>query len=136
MAGSDTKGLSKSNFCFSKEPSLECLRNLQCRFANERDWDKYHKPRNLVLALVGEVGELAEIFQWKGEVEDGLPDFSAEEREHVGEELSDVLLYLIRLAEKCQVDLPQAAIRKIKLNSEKYPAERVHGSSKKYTEYP
>jgi dCTP diphosphatase len=73
--------------------------------------------------------------QWKGEVEDGLPDFSDEERVHVAEELSDVLIYLIRLADKCHVDLPKAAIRKMELNAKKYPAEKVRGSSKKYTEY-
>eukprot|EP00798_Chlamydomonas_sp_ICE-L_P012474 gene12474-15681_t len=74
--------------------SLEQLRGRLHDFAEERDWAQFHTPRNLMMALVGEVGELAEIFQWKGEVQRGLPTFSEEEKTHVGEELSDVLLYL------------------------------------------
>jgi dCTP diphosphatase len=77
---------------------------------------------------VGEVGELSEIFQWKGEVPRGLPDWKDEEKQHVGEELSDVLLYLVRLSDICGVDLGEAALRKIELNALKYP---VNGSSKK-----
>jgi len=88
-----------------------------------------------MLALTGEVGELSEIFQWKGEVPCGLPDFTAEEKVHVGEEMSDVLLYLIRMADRCGVDLPKACMSKITKNASKYPASQVYGSSKKYTAY-
>jgi len=70
--------------------TLQLLREMQASFAAARDWDQFHTPRNLLIALVGEVGEIAEIFQWKGEVERGLPQFSAEEKAHVAEELSDV----------------------------------------------
>jgi len=77
------------------------------------------------------VGELSEIFQWKGEVKEGLPEFSAEEKVHVEEELSDVLIYLVRLADKCHVDLPAVALQKIEKNCAKYPVARVKGSSKK-----
>ncbi|KAJ7387189.1 dCTP pyrophosphatase 1 [Desmophyllum pertusum] len=94
-----------------------------------------HQPRNLVLAMVGEVGEVAELFQWKGEVKEGLPDWSPKEKHHLAQELSDVLVYLVRLAEKCHVDLPQEVVAKIAVNSKKYPAHLVKGSSKKYTEY-
>eukprot|EP00955_Chlamydomonas_euryale_P077152 362866-Chlamydomonas_euryale.AAC.23 len=66
------------------------LRSTLRKFAADRDWNKYHTPRNLVMALVGEVGELAECFQWKGEVHQGLPEFSDDERTHVAEELSDL----------------------------------------------
>jgi len=97
--------------------------------------DQFHTPRNLALALVGEVGELCECFQWKGEVAEGLPGFSAKERAHVGQELSDVLLYLLRLADKCAVDLPAVCLDKISLNALKYPSKMVRGSSKKYSEY-
>ena len=72
--------------------TLQLLREMQASFAAARDWDQFHTPRNLLIALVGEVGEIAEIFQWKGEVERGLPQFSAEEKAHVAEELSDVRL--------------------------------------------
>uniref|UniRef100_A0A803LTG7 dCTP pyrophosphatase 1 n=1 Tax=Chenopodium quinoa TaxID=63459 RepID=A0A803LTG7_CHEQI len=74
--------------------SLEDLKLKMADFAKERDWDQFHSPRNLLLALVGEVGELSEIFQWKGEVPRGLPGWKEEEKQHLGEELSDVLLYL------------------------------------------
>ncbi|XP_015762459.1 PREDICTED: dCTP pyrophosphatase 1-like [Acropora digitifera] len=123
------------SFSFSEEPSLEKIRQMQSEFAKERDWDQFHQPRNLLLAMVGEVGELAELFQWKGEVKEGLPDWSAEEKHHLGQELSDVLIYLVRLAEKCRVDLPKEVVAKMALNTMKYPAHIVKGSSKKYTEY-
>ena len=115
--------------------TLDSLRATIGRFAEERDWDQFHQPRNLLLALVGEVGELAEIFQWKGETECGLPGWSDREREHLGEELSDVLLYLVRLADRCGIDLAAAAERKMGLNRQKYPADLARGSSAKYTAY-
>mmetsp|Transcript_41478 Transcript_41478/g.97015 ORF Transcript_41478/g.97015 Transcript_41478/m.97015 type:complete len:131 (-) Transcript_41478:492-884(-) len=120
---------------FSETPSLEQLRSQQANFAKERDWDQFHSPRNLALAMVGEVGELCELFQWRGEVQEGLPGWTPEERTHLGEEMSDVLLYLVRLADKCGVDLPAAAQRKLERNATKYPSELCKGSSKKYTHY-
>lgn len=122
-------------FTFSSKPNLEDLRRMQAEFTDERDWNKFHQPRNLLLALVGEVGEVAELFQWRGEVAEGLPDWTDTERENLAHELSDVLIYLLELAEKCHVDLPQAVLRKMVQNRRKYPASKVHGSSKKYTEY-
>lgn len=116
--------------------SLEDLRHAMQQFVAERDWDKFHAPRNLLLAMVGEVGELSEIFQWRGEVEKGLPGFTPEHKEHVSQELADILLYVIRLADVCGIDLGQAACNKLHLNSQKYPAEYVRGSSAKYTAYP
>ncbi|CAL5015941.1 unnamed protein product [Urochloa decumbens] len=91
-------------------------------FAKERDWEQYHSPRNLLLAMIAEVGELSELFMWKGEVRKGLADWDEAEKEHLGEELSDVLLYLIRLSDICGVDLGDAATRKIVKNAVKYPA--------------
>lgn len=114
--------------------TIEDLQLKMAEFSRERNWDQFHSPRNLLLALVGEVGELSEIFQWKGEVPKGLPDWNAAEKEHLGEELSDVLLYLVRLADICEVDLGEAALRKVKKNGLKYPVERCKGSSKKYTQ--
>ncbi|GMN50213.1 hypothetical protein TIFTF001_019375 [Ficus carica] len=124
--------------------TLHFLKKKMAEFAKERDWDHFHSPRNLLLALVshyflgfllflfhgcladfdryvGEVGELSEIFQWKGEVPKGLPDWKEEEKVHLGEELSDVLLYLVRLSDICGVDLGKAALRKVELNAIKYP---------------
>jgi dCTP diphosphatase len=120
---------------FSPSPSLEELRARQATFAAQREWGQFHTPRNLVLALVGEVGELSEIFQWKGEVPPGLTGWTAGEREHLGEELSDVLMYLIRLSDVCGIDLPEACARKMAKNAAKYPVELVRGSAKKYDEY-
>uniref|UniRef100_A0AAV1UXX2 dCTP pyrophosphatase 1 n=1 Tax=Peronospora matthiolae TaxID=2874970 RepID=A0AAV1UXX2_9STRA len=119
---------------FEPTMTLEGLRKRIAEFADERDWNQFHTPRNLLLALTGEVGELCEIFQWKGEVEN-TEDWSARDKEHLGEEISDVLIYLVRLADKCDVNLPAALSDKIAKNAQKYPAELVRGSSKKYNEY-
>lgn len=73
--------------------------------------------------------------QWREEAPEGLPGWTPVEREALADELSDVLIYLVALANKCHVDLPTAALRKIEKNRLKYPAKRVYGSSKKYTEY-
>lgn len=122
-------------FSFSAEPTIEDIRRMQADFTDERDWNQFHQPRNLLLAMVGEVGEVSELFQWRGEVAEGLPGWTDSEREHLAHELSDVMIYLVELAEKCHVDLPQAVLRKMALNRLKYPASKVHGSAKKYTEY-
>lgn len=122
-------------FTFTSEPTIEDIRRMQAEFTDERDWNQFHQPRNLLLAMVGEVGEVAELFQWRGEVAEGLPDWTESEREHLAHELSDVMIYLVELAEKCRVDLPQAVLRKMALNRQKYPASKVQGSAKKYTEY-
>lgn len=128
-------GGTAERFTFSSEPTVEDIRRMQAEFTDERDWNQFHQPRNLLLAMVGEVGEVAELFQWRGEVAEGLPDWTESEREQLAQELSDVLIYLVELAEKCRVDLPQAVLRKMALNRLKYPASKVHGSAKKYTEY-
>lgn len=104
--------------------TLKDLQKKMAEFALERDWDQFHSPRNLLLALVGEVGELSEIFQWKGEVPKGLPDWDAADKEHLGEELSDVLLYLVRLADICGVDFGDAVLRKLEKNGLKYPVQQ------------
>ena len=108
---------------------------MQSKFCDERNWNQYHTPRNLLLALVGEVGELAELFQWKGEVDIGVKSWSEQERTALSHELSDVFIYLIRLAQQCHVDLPTEVSKKIKLNEAKYPVDKVFGSSKKYSDY-
>ncbi|OIT33548.1 PREDICTED: dCTP pyrophosphatase 1-like [Nicotiana attenuata] len=105
--------------------SLKDLSKQLEEFAKVRNWEKFHSPRNLLLAMVGEVGELSEIFQWRGEVDKGLPNWKESDKEHLGEELSDVLLYLIRLADICGIDLGDAATKKIVKNSIKYPEPNV-----------
>lgn len=130
QAGSATAG-----FTFTAGVTLEQIRAELSEFAVQRDWDQFHSPRNLALALVGEVGELCEIFQWRGEVPEGLPGWAEKDRTHLGQELADVFLYLLRLSHKCKVDLPQAALQKLAVNAAKYPADLVRGSSRKYNEY-
>lgn len=103
-------------------------------FATERDWHQFHSPKNLVMALSGEVGELTEIFQWMTEDTSRLAGKDPATAEKVKEELADVLLYLVRLADVLGIDLNDAAIRKLQRNAEKYPADKARGSSKKYTE--
>ncbi|KAF7846794.1 hypothetical protein BT93_L3731 [Corymbia citriodora subsp. variegata] len=120
-----------------KGVTLEELKKRMAEFASDRDWDQFHSPRNLLLALGGKVrkvGELSEIFQWRGEVARGLPGWKEEERQHLGEELSDVLLYLVRLSDVCGVYLGEAALRKLQLNALKYPVHLSKGSSKKHTQ--
>lgn len=113
--------------------NLLALRDALRRFAAERDWDRFHSPKNLAMALAGEVGELLEVFQWQTEAESCAlePEALARARE----ELADVLIYLVRLADKLDVDLMAAAADKIAANARKYPADRVRGSARKYTEY-
>merc|ERR1712130_521767 len=117
----DLNDLSSSNK--ADDISIESIKQMMSQFVKEREWEKYHTPRNLLLALVGEVGELSEIFQWKGECKRGLPSFSKTERIHLGEEMADILLYLARLADVCDVNLTQAVIDKMQKNKKKYPAE-------------
>ncbi|XP_048855675.1 glutamyl-tRNA(Gln) amidotransferase subunit B, mitochondrial [Brienomyrus brachyistius] len=128
-------GAAHHRFTFSEKPSMDDIRRLQAEFTDERDWNQFHQPRNLLLALIGEVGEVAELFQWRGETAEGLPDWNVAEREQLEHELSDVLIYLLELAEKCHVDLPQAVLRKMALNRLKYPVSKAFGSAKKYTEF-
>lgn len=101
-----------------------------------QDENGYSKNVKLCVCVfqVGEVGELSEIFQWKGEVARGLPDWEDEEKQHLGEELSDVLLYLVRLSDICGVDLGKAALRKLEINANKYPVKLCKGSSKKHNQ--
>ncbi|KAK7272336.1 hypothetical protein RJT34_28860 [Clitoria ternatea] len=110
----------------TRDVSLQELSNRLAEFAEVRGWDEYHSLRNLLLALVGEVGELSEIFQWKGEVAKGLPNWSCDDKEHLEEELSDVLLYLVRLADVCGLDLGQTALTKVVKNAQKYPVTTDH----------
>jgi dCTP diphosphatase len=103
------------------------------QFAAERDWDQFHSPKNLAMALVGEAGELAAEFQWLTEAQSQAPD--AEQMVRIRSEAADVLNYLVRLSDKLNIDLIAAAHEKIAENARRYPAEKVRGSAKKYTEY-
>ena len=112
--------------------SLEQLRAALRQFASDRDWDQFHSPKNLAIALSVEAAELLEHFQWTLEADStGL---TPDQHTKVREEIADVLLYLIRLADKLNIDLLAAATDKIRVNAAKYPVEKARGSSKKYSE--
>ncbi|KAK6967652.1 dCTP pyrophosphatase 1 [Biomphalaria glabrata] len=115
--------------------SLEDVRKMNENFIKERNWDQFHSPRNVLLAIVGEVGELSEIFQWKGEVSEGLPELTEDERKHVGEEISDIFIYLVDFASRCHIDLSKAVIAKMAANAKKYPVDKAYGQANKYTDY-
>jgi NTP pyrophosphatase (non-canonical NTP hydrolase) len=93
-------------------------------FARQRDWDQFHTPRNLILALTGEVGELAEIFQWLTDVQ-AEQIMHSDKAEHVRQEVSDVLLYLMRLVMVLGIDIDAAVKSKIALNAIKYPPHQT-----------
>jgi dCTP diphosphatase len=103
------------------------------RFADDRDWDQFHSPKNLAMALVAEAGELAAEFQWMTEAHSRSPD--AAELARIRAETADVFNFLVRLSDKLGFDLVAAAHEKIDDNERRYPAEKVRGSARKYTQY-
>lgn len=103
------------------------------QFAAERDWDRFHTPKNLAAALVVEAAELLEQFQWLAE-EEGA-SLSDQQLTAIRRELADVLIYLTRMADVMQVDLMEAARQKLEENRKKYPADLVRGRADKYTAY-
>jgi NTP pyrophosphatase (non-canonical NTP hydrolase) len=102
-------------------------------FVEERDWHRFHSPKNLSMALIVEAAELVEQFQWLTEEESA--NLSPAKRQAVEEEMADILVYLTSLATKLNVDLLAAAEAKLIKNGQKYPAERVRGDARKYDEY-
>lgn len=113
--------------------SLEELRLRLRDFVAERDWDKFHSPKNLAMALAVECAELVEQFQWLTEEQSARPDAARLAR--VEAELADILVYLVRIADRLDIDLLAATGRKLEENARKYPAERVRGKALKYDEY-
>jgi NTP pyrophosphatase (non-canonical NTP hydrolase) len=102
-------------------------------FVAERDWERFHSPKNLAMALSVEAAELVELFQWLSEEQSAAPDDKL--RHRATEELADVLWYLVRIADRLDIDLLAASEAKLARNAEKYPAERVRGQARKYDEY-
>lgn len=115
------------------QPELLILRDKLRAFAEARDWDQFHSPKNLSMALMVEAAELLEHFQWLTEAQSA--ELSPDNKQAVSEELADILLYLVRLSDKLGVDLQEAALLKLEKNAVKYPAEQVRGSAKKYSDY-
>jgi len=116
-----------------KQDSLENLRQKLAAFAHARDWDQFHSPKNLSMALIAEAAELVEHFQWL--TDEQSRNLEEEKKIKVSHELADILIYLIRTADKLNIDIIQAANEKITINETRYPAERVRGKARRASEY-
>jgi dCTP diphosphatase len=112
---------------------LEDLRQRLAEFAERRNWEQFHSPKNLAMALIAEAAELIEHFQWLTEEQSRSLD--TRRLAEVRLELADILIYLVRIADKLGVDLYPAAREKIRINEARYPADRVYGSARRATEY-
>jgi NTP pyrophosphatase (non-canonical NTP hydrolase) len=110
--------------------TLTHLRDRLRAFAAERDWDQFHNPKNLAMAISGEAGELLEHFQWL--TFEQAQALTPDAKDEVALEAADVLLYLVRLCDKCGIDLAAAAERKLEINARKYPADKARGQMTKY----
>jgi NTP pyrophosphatase (non-canonical NTP hydrolase) len=118
------RGMTKST------DNLETLRVRLAEFAAERDWEQFHNPKNLAMALAGEAGELLEHFQWLTfALAARLPQAA---RAEVALEAADVLLFLVRLCDKLDIDLAAACEKKLALNAKKYPVDKARGKATKY----
>jgi NTP pyrophosphatase (non-canonical NTP hydrolase) len=113
--------------------NLTDIRQALRHFAQERDWDQFHSPKNLAMALSVEASELLEHFQWLNEAQSS--ELDEETWSQVRDEIADVQVYLVRIADKLGIDILEAVEQKMEKNRQKYPADKVRGSSKKYTAY-
>ncbi|MBI9093169.1 MAG: nucleotide pyrophosphohydrolase [Desulfobacterium sp.] len=111
---------------------MEALKQKLREFAKARDWDQFHSPKNLAMALSVEVAELVEHFQWLTQEESYITE--PEKLEAIRQEIGDILIYLTRLSDKLGIDPLQASRDKIEINGRKYPVEAVRGSARKYNE--
>ncbi len=115
------------------QDNLEHLKLRLREFAEKRDWDQFHSPKNLSMALIAEAAELIEHFQWL--TQEQSASLPVDKLKEVEQELADILIYLIRISDKLGIDLIEAANKKIDLNAKKYPADAVKGDARKYDEY-
>lgn len=113
--------------------SIADLNRKLLAFARERDWEQFHSPKNLAMALAGETGELLEHFQWLSQQQSY--QLSPEKKQEVALEMADILIYLIRMGERLDIDLLDAANRKIAINQDRYPSSRVKGDARRAEEY-
>jgi NTP pyrophosphatase (non-canonical NTP hydrolase) len=115
------------------ETDFDRIKKQVRQFVVERDWDQFHSPKNLSMALIVEAAEMVEHFQWL--TEEQSCNLSPEKLAEVELELADIQIYLISLAEKLKLDLVAAAEKKLVLNAQKYPVDKARGNSKKYNQY-
>lgn len=112
---------------------IKSLQNQLQQFANERDWDQFHSPKNLSMALSVEASELLEHFQWLTEKQS--IELSGENLQAVSEEVADVFIYLLKIADQLDIDLIEQATKKIQKNAKKYPVDKARGNAKKYDQF-
>ena len=108
--------------------NIKEIQDKLAKFAKERDWDQFHSPKNLVMALTSEVGELNELFQWL--TEEQSKNLNNDE---VKQEIADIFIYLVRLSDKLDIDIEEAIKEKIEINAKKYPIDLAKGNAIKYT---
>lgn len=113
--------------------TIEALNRRLVEFAQARDWEQFHDAKNLSMALIGEAGELIEHFQWL--TPEQSMNLSAQKQQEVAYELADILIYTIRIAERLDIDLLQAARDKMDINERRYPADKVRGDARRADEY-
>ncbi len=116
-----------------KANELEDLKVRLADFASRRDWDQFHSPKNLSMALIAEAAELVEIFQWLSEEQS--QNLSAKQQTASEQELADIFIYLIRIADKLNVNLYDAALKKININEQRYPENKVKGDARRAEDY-
>ncbi|WP_218814133.1 nucleotide pyrophosphohydrolase [Rickettsiella endosymbiont of Dermanyssus gallinae] len=114
---------------------VDKLKEKLAEFAKVREWEKFHSPKNLSMAVAGEVGELLEIFQWYTEQESRCVRDHPLVKERVSHELADIILYVTHIADQLDINLNSAILNKLAINNSKYPVSEVKGCAKKYTEY-
>lgn len=115
------------------DQNIQDLSQSLADFARKRDWEQFHSPKNLSMALAGEAGELLEHFQWLSESQS--TQLAAAKRDAVALEMADIFIYLLRLAERLDIDLLDAAYRKMAINEQRYPVEKVKGDARRADEY-
>jgi NTP pyrophosphatase (non-canonical NTP hydrolase) len=113
--------------------TIRDLQDALAQFARERDWEQFHTPKNLAMALAGEAGELLELFQWLTPEQSGALVAQRDDAQALRQELADVFAYLLRLADVTGIDLEEALAEKIELNRHRYPVDRAFGRAEKYT---
>lgn len=112
--------------------NIQDLKDKVKQFRDERDWKQFHTPKNLAMALSVEASELAELFLWDNNEESF--NTANMKREHLQEEMADVLIYLLSMADVLDINLSKAVLDKLENNKKKYPVEKAKGISKKYNE--
>jgi NTP pyrophosphatase (non-canonical NTP hydrolase) len=117
-----------------KSIDTELINKTLNQFIKERDWDQFHSPKNLAMALSVECSELVEQFQWVTERQSEEMVQDPKSRIKMEEEIADIFIYLLRIATKAGIDIQAAALKKIQKNADKYPVEKAKGSAKKYDE--